>query len=235
MFLKEIVEDLRNTIADAVLDSLELQKIFDFSGNLEVVQIRGVKHICRNVDDWQQLIRRNGAWGDNSILHIFANITGITVHVVPTEFLTVDTVTHYCPRDDYMNEASISVLHGGGHFQLLVPTTLPSAVTVTVSDEADFVPPVIDLDEKVQETVPRRKWPKFKRKSQHLKKIGRKDSQDNFMSPLIDYSDDDIPLSSRILKTAGRRVNIDRPVKCTQVFGASFLSTYYMYFITARI
>ena len=84
MFLKEIVEDLRNTIADAVLDSLELQKIFDFSGNLEVVQIRGVKHICRNVDDWQKLIRINGAWGNNSILHIFANITGITFHVIPT-------------------------------------------------------------------------------------------------------------------------------------------------------
>ena len=224
------MKDLRNTIADAVLESLELQQVFDFSGNLEVIQILGRKHICRNVEDWQQLIRINGAWGDNSVLQIFANITGITVHVVPTEFLDVDTVTHYCPRNDYMNEASISVLHGGGHFQLLAPTTLPSAVTVTLSDKAEHAPAVIDLDSEDHESRPRRKWPLFKRLSQNLKKIWRKDSnQTNCKSPQNDDSEDETPLSSRIAKMSRRRINIARPVSSTQVFSVLSFNAFYVF------
>ena len=174
---------VRNRLVDTVLKDKDLQRTFDW--NEETVQYKGQRHICKNIKEWAELSRRDGAWGDNSVIQIFADITGLIVHVIPTEFLTVTNVRHYIPKKDSFDEASITIVHGNNHFQILATTQLPYSISVTVTDTPD-VAPVIDLDMEdevdVNVKLPRQKWPMFKRKSQKVKKnlnIGSDESEDN--------------------------------------------------------
>ena len=185
----------RNNLVNAVLNNKSLQRTLNFSGsgNLEAIQYQGEKHICKNIQEWAELSRCDGAWGDQSVIQIFADISGLVVHVVPTEFLSVTTMTHYCPMEDYLDEACIAIVHGQAHFQILATTDLPSSISVTVKDAPEAAP-LIDLAEEDEVDVtkmPRKKWPKFERKSQKVRK-----------KPLIDDSndsEDDLALSARNL------------------------------------
>ena len=185
----------RNNLVNAVLNNKDLQRTFNFSGsgNLEAIQYEGERHICKNIQEWAKLSRCDGAWGDQSVIQIFADITGLVVHVVPTEFLSVTTMTHYCPMEDYLDEASIAIVHGQAHFQILATTDLPSSISVTVKDTPEAAPS-IDLAEENEvdgTKLPREKWPKFKRKSQKVRKKNLIDDSND--------SEDDLELSARNL------------------------------------
>ena len=61
--MQTIIEHFRSRVADLVVQDKNIQKVFDFSGKEgEIVQIRGEKIECRNVEEWAELIRQDGAW-----------------------------------------------------------------------------------------------------------------------------------------------------------------------------
>ena len=104
--------------------------------------------------------------GDNSIVQIFADLTGITVHVLPTENLSLEgIITNYRPEENQLDEAAITVVHGGNHFKIAAPTELPSSVTVSIRDCAKVVPGVIEVDgsDTEEKAEPRRKWARISR------------------------------------------------------------------------
>ena len=154
----------------------------------------------------------NGAWGDNSVIQIFVNLTGITVHVIPTDYLDLQgVITNYCPQEEnHLDDAAITLIYGGNHYQLAVPTSLPKSVEVTRCDGPKVAPVVslLDCEDSDWQSVsplPRRKWERFTRKAQK----GRKGSLKNKVvipderkeeDELISYdsNDDEAPLSSRI-------------------------------------
>ena len=55
-------------------------------------------------------MRKDGAWGDSSIIQIFSDITGIIVHAVPTEFTSVTKATHYYPETNQMKLQFVSLM-----------------------------------------------------------------------------------------------------------------------------
>ena len=208
----------RNNLVNAVLNNKDLQRTFNFSGsgNLEAIQYEGERHICKNIQEWAKLSRCDGAWGDQSVIQIFADITGLVVHVVPTEFLSVTTMTHYCPMEDYLDEASIAIVHGQAHFQILATTDLPSSISVTVKDTPEAAPS-IDLaeeDEVDGTKLPREKWPKFKRKSQKVRKKNLIDDSND--------SEDDLELSARNLDEEDEVDGTKLPRKSGQNLRGSF-------------
>ena len=143
--MQDATDVVRSKLADYVLKNKKLQNVFCFPS--EAVQIKGRKYVCKDVKDWSKYIKRNGAWGDNSVIQIFANITGITVHVLPTDNLEVEgVITHCCPQENHLDDAAITLIYGGSHYQIAVPTCLPKSVEVTTSDSPELVP-VISLSE----------------------------------------------------------------------------------------
>ena len=121
---------VRELIVKRVLREKWLQDVFDFQSEAEEIYYKGQYKKCRNIEEWGDVMKNDGAWGDSSLIKIFSNISGITIHVIPTEFLTVTTVTHYSPDKDFLDEAGITLVHGAGHFKIAVPTEYPNTVKV---------------------------------------------------------------------------------------------------------
>ena len=159
-------------IVDEVLKNERLQRVFSFPA--DSVWLYGKQHLCLNVEDWGKHMRKNGAWGDNSVVQIFADITGITVHIVPIDTLDIEgVITNYRPDENPLDDAAVTIVYGKSHFQIAVPTKLPRSVLVT-NKETPVVAPSIDLidNSKQEEKIPRprRKWESFTRKSQRSRK-----------------------------------------------------------------
>ena len=124
-----MVNHVRNKIADLVSQDLALQANLDFTGSIkESVFYQGQLVKCQSVSDWAEIIGKNGAWGDSSVIQIYADITGITVHVLST---VNGSTTHYCPKTNYLDEASISIQHSGSHFRIIAPTVFPASIVVS--------------------------------------------------------------------------------------------------------
>ena len=121
---------VRELIVKRVLREKWLQDVFDFQSEAEEIYYKGQYKKCRNIEEWGDVMKNDGTWGDSSLIKIFSNISGITIHVIPTEFLTVTTVTHYSPDKDFLDEAGITLVQGAGHFKIAVPTEYPNTVKV---------------------------------------------------------------------------------------------------------
>ena len=129
-----------------MLADKSLQNVFDFTGKEgEIVRLRGQNVSCGDVNQWARIMRTDGAWGDSSVIQIFANITGITVHVVPRGH-SDDVITHYCPRQGICEDAAFPICLGYGHFQVLVSSCLPHKVTVSHKETIDN-PVIIEIDD----------------------------------------------------------------------------------------
>ena len=197
-------------IVDEVLKNERLQRVFSFPG--DSVRIYGKDHLCLNVKDWGRHMRKNGAWGDNSVVQIFADITGISVHVVPTDRPDVEgVITNYRPDENPMDDAAITIVHGNSHFQIAVPTKLPSSVVVTLKESPEIAPTITVVDNSKQEEripPPRRKWERFTRQSQRSRKRKVSSLQGNNPSNSSD-SDDDVPLSARLGQLKKNKEGVD--------------------------
>ena len=163
---QDVTNIVRKTIVEKVLEFKSLQKNFSFPG--ESVQIYGKKYQCQDVRDWAKYMQMNGAWGDNSVIQIFVDITGINVHVIPTDFLDLEgVITNYCPQEEnHLDDAAITLIYGGNHYQLAVPTSLPKSVEVTIRDSPKVAPVVSMVDSEDDDwqrvsPLPRRKWERF--------------------------------------------------------------------------
>ena len=191
---QDVTNIVRKTIVEKVLEFKSLQKNFSFPG--ESVQIYGKKYQCQDVRDWAKYMQMNGAWGDNSVIQIFVDITGINVHVIPTDFLDLEgVITNYCPQEEnHLDDAAITLIYGGNHYQLAVPTSLPKSVEVTIRDSPKVAPVVSMVDSEDDDwqrvsPLPRRKWERFTRKAQK----GRKESLKNKVaSPDVDKKEEEI-------------------------------------------
>ena len=169
------------------------------------------------------------------MIQIFANITGITVHVIPTENLDVEgVITNYCPQENHLDDAAITLIYGGNHYQLAAPTCLPKSVKVSFRDSPNVAPGVslVDSEDDVWETVlpsPRRKWEKFTRKTKKSRKeslknklvksptdVGDKEEEISVTDKRLysgndNSSDDETPLSTRI--AAKKKTPPNKPLK----------------------
>ena len=138
-----MIQRLRNRLVDLVLSNASLQDVFDFTGKRgEIVRHRGRDIQCRNIDEWSRVMRLDGAWGDSSVVQIFANITGITVHVVPTDQSQINLTTHYCPRQGTISGSAFPMCLGYGHCQVLVTNCLPTQIEI-LRKEVNSMDPVI--------------------------------------------------------------------------------------------
>jgi hypothetical protein len=94
--------------------------------------------------------------------------------VIPTDNLEVEgVITHYCAQENHLDDAAITLIYGGSHYQIAVPTCLPKSVEVTTSDSPELVPVISlseDEDEVLKAVSQRRKWEKFTRGTQKIKK-----------------------------------------------------------------
>ena len=99
----------------------------------------------QELEDWTEKIKKwspessREKWGGTTEFEIFAQITGICVHVINKENQSLEpTVQHLVPRtfpkkpwtsEDWT--VSVVVVYGYEHYQVLVPETLPKEVTIT--------------------------------------------------------------------------------------------------------
>ena len=143
--MQVLIQQFRNKIVNLIVENKKLQDSFDFSSG-EIIQIGSKQIKCWDIQEWGHVMRMDGAWGNSLVLQSFSNITGITVHVVPTENLLLQDITHYAPRDGIVKGASIAIYHGSGHFRLLATANLPKEVTISTK-ETNVIEPIINLDE----------------------------------------------------------------------------------------
>lgn len=63
---KNVVQKVRNILVDKVLADKSLQRNFDFSH--EKIWYKGESIRVKNINDWADLARKDGAWGDSSVI-----------------------------------------------------------------------------------------------------------------------------------------------------------------------
>ena len=148
------MKNVRQLLVRKLLKENSLQRLFDFKS--EHIRYKGETIQCMNMKQWSELMVKDGAWGDSTVIQIFSEISGLTIHVIPTEFLTVQTVTHHAPANNYMDEAGITIVHGFGHFQVVVPTKYPSSIEVE-KVEAIYTGEFIKVESESESSLANRK------------------------------------------------------------------------------
>ena len=129
---RNIIPTVRRRMSEIVL-TVPNQFLHLFGGNQQELE-----DWTKKIKKWSPKFSRE-KWGGTTEFEIFAQITGICVHVINKENQSFEpTVQHLVPRTfprkSWMDEdwtVSVVVVYGYEHYQVLVPETLPNEVTIT--------------------------------------------------------------------------------------------------------